>query len=391
MSTNSKAPSSDNPSARKQIAIVGGGIAGLTLARCLGNEEFDIHIFEKRGSFGEIGAAISVFPNALCVMDELGLLDELLAGSGVISKIQLKTKKGTILSRSEPAYEYPTICTHRAYLHGVLLKDIKATLHPDHGLRSMTHEANGRVSLTFENGLVRAFDAVIGADGIRSAVREHIIGDGEPIFRGYNIWRGVVRSDFAIGQGSETFGKGQRVGIVPIKDGLYGWWATSNEAYMQDDAPEGTRNKLQRLFGSWHHPIPELIANTEEILKNSLVDRKPVRGWSKGMSTLIGDAAHPTTPNLGQGGCIAIEGAYILARCIKKYGIGEQAFSRYEALHFQRAKMVNEESLQLGRMGQWSNPILVGLRDTAFKAMPSKVAMKMVDKFFAYRVTKLVV
>jgi len=376
---------------RKQIAIIGSGIAGLTLARCLGNEEYDIHIFEKRDAFGEIGAAISVFPNALCVMDELGLLDELLAGSGIIQKIHLKTSSGSILSSSEPAYEYPAICAHRAYLHSVLLKNITASLHPGHGLRSLVHEADGRVSLTFDNGQVRSFDAVIGADGIRSMVREHIIGDGEPIFRGYNIWRGVVRSDFAIGHGSETFGKGQRVGIVPIKDGLYGWWATCNEAYLQDDEPEGTRKKLQRLFGSWHHPIPELIANTEEILKNSLVDRKPLRGWTKGMSTLIGDAAHPTTPNLGQGGCIAIEGAYILARCIQKFGLGQAAFACYEALHFPRAKMVNEESLQLGRMGQWSNPLLVGFRNAAFKAMPSKLAMKMVDKFFAYRVTKLLV
>ena len=155
------------------------------------------------------------------------------------------------------------------------------------------------------------FDAVVGADGIHSVVRKHIINDGEPIFRGYNIWRGIVEINFDIGYGSETFGKGKRVGIVPIKDGVYGWWATCNEKFMQDDKPETPKEKLNRLFGDWHYPIAELINNTDHILKNSIIDRKPQKGWTNGNTTLLGDAAHPTTPNLGQGGCMAIEGAYI--------------------------------------------------------------------------------
>jgi 2-polyprenyl-6-methoxyphenol hydroxylase-like FAD-dependent oxidoreductase len=124
--------------------------------------------------------------------------------------------------------------------------------------------------LTFENGQTHECDAVIGADGIHSVVRKHIINDGEPIFRGYNIWRGVVKSDFDSGYGSETMGLGKRVGIVPIKDGYYGWWAACNEEYLEEDAPEDTKEKLMRLFGSWHSPIPELIKNTDVILKNSL-------------------------------------------------------------------------------------------------------------------------
>ena len=374
---------------KKKIAIIGGGIAGLTFACSLKSKEYEIHIFEKKEQFGEIGAAISVFPNALCVMDELGLLNTILESSGQFKTIYLKTDKGTILSKSEPKSDYPVICIHRADLHSILLNNIDAKLYNNYGLKDLTQLDNGQLSLTFENDKVKVFDAVIGADGIHSAVRKHIINDGEPIFRGYNIWRGVVKTNFDIGSASETFGKGQRVGIVPIKDGVYGWWATCNEAYMQDDKPETTKEKLNRLFGDWHYPIADLINNTEHILKNSLIDRKPQKGWTKGNVTLIGDAAHPTTPNLGQGGCTAIEGAYLLAKCIDKYGLTEKAYNRYEELHFDRAKQINQESLRLGKIGQLSNPLAIFLRNLLFYITPSRISVKLLSKYFNRRVTKL--
>ena len=158
---------------------------------------------------------------------------------------------------------------------------------------------------------------------------------------------------------------------------------------MQDDSPEGTKEKLSRLFGDWHSPIPELIKNTETILKNSLTDRKPHKGWTKGNVTLLGDAAHPTTPNLGQGGCVAVEGAYILAKSIQKYGLTIKSFERYEELQFPRSENIVNESLKFGKMGQLTNPLLISLRNFAMWAIPSSVAMKMIDKYFSYRVTNL--
>ncbi len=376
-------------SEKKKIAIIGGGIAGLTFARCLTSKDYEIHIFEKKESFDEIGAAISVFPNALCVMESLGLLESILQSSGQFKSVYLKTDKGTILSKTEPKSEYPVVCIHRADLHRILLKDIEADLYTNHALSTLTHLDNGQIRLEFENGENSIFDAVIGADGIHSVVRKHIINDGPPIFRGYNVWRGVVKTNFDIGYASETFGNGKRVGIVPIKDGVYGWWATCNEAFMQDDSPENTKDKLNRLFKNWHYPVLDLINGTEVILKNSLMDRKPYKGWSLGNATLLGDAAHPTTPNLGQGGCMAIEGAYILARSIQKNGLTQKAFDRYEALQYPRSETIVKESLKLGKMGQLTNPILIALRNFAFKVMPSSVAMKMIDKYFSYRVTKI--
>ncbi|MFN5637773.1 MAG: FAD-dependent monooxygenase [Flavobacteriales bacterium] len=374
---------------KKKIAIIGGGIAGLTFALSLKSEEYECHIFEKKESFGEIGAAISVFPNALSVMDELGLYSNILKTAGELKKILIKTSKGTTLGYSEPKGEYPVICIHRADLHRVLLNHTSAKLFENHGLKSIAETHDHKLRLVFENGKSDLFDAVIGADGIHSEVRKYLINDGLPFFRGYNIWRGVVKTNFDIGHGSETLGKGQRVGIVPIKEGVYGWWATCNEEFMQDDEPEGTRVKLKRLFGDWHHPIPSLIEETEVILKNSLSDRIPTKGWSKNNVVLIGDAAHPTTPNLGQGGCTAIEGAYLLSKCIDKYGLTEKAYNRYEELHFDRAKQINLESLRLGKIGQLSNPLAIFLRNLLFYITPSRISVKLLSKYFNRRVTKL--
>jgi len=309
--------------------------------------------------------------------------------SGKFENVFLKTKNGQILSKSSPKSDYPVICIHRKDLHNVLLSGLKAELNTDKSLSHLTYLENEQIELTFNDGSKYIFDAVIGADGINSAVRKQIINDKDPIYRGYNIWRGVVKTKFDVGYASETYGKGQRVGIVPIKDGVYGWWATCNEDFLEKDEPEGTKEKLKRIFGNWHEPIPELIENTEKIIKNSLCDRIPKKGWTKGNVTLIGDAAHPSTPNLGQGGCMAIEGAYLLASSINKHGLRPKAYEVYEKYQFPRSKKIINESLKIGKIGQIKNPILILIRNTFFKLIPSKVAMKMIEKYFSYRVTEI--
>jgi hypothetical protein len=157
---------------KKKIAIIGGGIAGLTFARCLSSENHEIHIFEKKDQFGEIGAAISVFPNALCVMEKIGLLNHILESSGHFIKVYLKTDKGVILTETESKSDYPVVCIHRANLHSILLNDIDAFLHKDYALKSLTHQENGQINLEFINGEKMQFDAVVN--------NHHIIMDAVP-------------------------------------------------------------------------------------------------------------------------------------------------------------------------------------------------------------------
>jgi 2-polyprenyl-6-methoxyphenol hydroxylase-like FAD-dependent oxidoreductase len=373
-----------------EIAIIGGGIGGLTTAICL--EHFGItnyKVYEQALEFREVGAAISLWPNALQVYKAIGLMDKLSPHWGAFSKAYIKTNKGKILSTAVPNYQLPAVCIHRAHLLETLLQNVpKNKLFTDYKLAKTVDKANG-VQIEFANGKRVDADIVIGADGINSVLRQEIIGDGAPIYRGYNIWRGIAcLPEMPSGYGSETWGKGARVGIVPIKDELFGWWATLNEPKDQSDEPEGTLLKLKQHFGDWHQPIPLLFDRSEKIIKNPLGDRKPHKGWHKGHRVLMGDAAHATTPNLGQGACMTIEGAYLLAKCLAHYNEPTKAFTRYENLHYKRSSDVIKQSLQNGKMGQLENAAAIKARNSMFFAMPDKLAMNVLDKYFGYDVTQ---
>lgn len=374
----------------KKIAIIGGGIGGLTAAIALRSMGFTCDVYERSPAFKEVGAAISVWPNALRVFRHLGILHDVLEKCGEIKEAYIKTSNGRVLARTRPAYDLPAVCTHRADLLNAMLKQLPPeSLHAGQELLDFhTHDTH-TVILKFTNGKEISSNLLIGADGINSVVRQKIIGDGKPIFRGYTVWRGIAALPLSQGYGSETLGRGNRVGIVSIRDGLFGWWATANEFLGQDDEPEGTQIKLKRIFGNWHPPIPELFDNTPHIIKTSQLDRIPVRGWSKGNAVLIGDAAHPTTPNLGQGACMAIEGAFLLSQCLLKYGISENAFKAYENLHYPRTKDINKKSLLLGQLGQWQNPVATSIRNLFFSLQPEKASLSLLDKYFRYDVTQI--
>lgn len=373
----------------KKISILGGGIGGLTAAIALRSKGFTCDVYERSPAFKEVGAAISVWPNALRVFRKLGMLADVLEKSGEIKAAYIKTSTGKVLTRSRPAYDLPAVCIHRADLLNALLKQLPPeNLHAGYELKEFA-SSDHRVNLTFTNGQKVTSDLLIGADGIHSVVRQQVIGDGQPLFRGYNIWRGIADLRLEQGYASETLGQGNRVGIVPLREGLYGWWATANEPFGQSDEPEGTRQKLKRIFADWHSPIPQLIDNSPLILKNSLLDRVPVRGWSGQNAVLIGDAAHPTTPNLGQGACMAIEGAYLLAQCLATYGISQQALKVYETVHSPRTKAITKSSLLLGQIGQWENPVATRIRNLFFTLQPEKVSLRILDKYFGYDVTQV--
>ncbi len=362
----------------------------MTAAISLRSFGFACDVYERSPEFREVGAAISVWPNALRVYRQLNMLDSVLEKCGELKEAYIKTSSGKILTRTRPAYELPAVCMHRADLLNALLQQLPSeNLHAGHELQHFKTNNDNTIALRFKNGRETTYDLLIGADGINSVVRQQLLGDGEPVFRGYNIWRGIAELPLSQGYGSETLGRGNRIGIVPIRDGLFGWWATANEALGQTDEPEGTLLKLKRIFSDWHDPIPQLFDSSPQIIKNSLVDRVPRRGWSKGNAVLIGDAAHPTTPNLGQGACVAIEGAYLLSRCLAKYGISAQALSTYEALHFPRTKYINKNSLLVGQLGQWQNPVAASLRNLIFYLQPEKASLKILDKYFNYDVTQI--
>lgn len=373
----------------KNIAIIGGGIGGLTTALCL--EHFGItnyKVYERAPEFKEVGAAISLWPNALKVYKEIGLYDTLTQHWGEIKEVHIRNAKGEFLSKSVPNYDYPAVCIHRAHLHKVLYDAIpKEKLVSDSKLIALKEQGDGSVDLVFKDKGVQKASIVIGADGIHSKVRQYIINDGNPMDRGYTIWRGVTNTtEWKNGLGAEIWGKGTRVGIVPIKDNQLGWWATANHNLV--DNQKNTLENIQNLFGHWYAPIPNLLSNTEHIITNTIADRLPKKQWFKNNIVLMGDAAHPTTPNLGQGACMAIEGAYLLCKALNQNQSSE-AFKVYEDLHFTRTKNIVNQSLKFGKIGQLENKIAVCARDTMIKLLPKEKTNKALDKFFDHDVTTL--
>jgi hypothetical protein len=168
-----------------------------------------------------------------------------------------------------------------------------------------------------------------------------------------------------------------------------GWWAAIEEPLNCSDDPPGVKEKLMQHFGSWHQPIPETIASTEHIIKNHISDRKPIKKWYDKKAVLIGDAAHCTTPNLGQGANMAMESALLLARCIEKFGVNERAFSAYENLQFSRTRDINRQSLLIGKLGQVRNPVVVAIRNAILRILPIQLATKSYDKHYTYDVSSL--
>jgi 2-polyprenyl-6-methoxyphenol hydroxylase-like FAD-dependent oxidoreductase len=167
------------------------------------------------------------------------------------------------------------------------------------------------------------------------------------------------------GISSETWGRGRRFGMLPIGNGRVFWYATYNcPAGGQDQAGE-RKSRLSRLFQDWREPIEQLIEATDEgaILRNDIFDRRPVRHWGSGRVTLLGDAAHPPTPNLGQGACQALEDALVLAGCLADQREPVAALHAYEARRRMRSAAIIEQSSLFGKIGQWEQPLLCSLRD----------------------------
>ncbi len=207
-------------------------------------------------------------------------------------------------------------------------------------------------------------------------MRRQLLGERPPRYAGYTAYRAVLpdwadRPDIT----GEIWGRGQRFGIVPIGQGRLYWFATDNqpEAHL---LPAGQRKAhLVKIFAGWGFGIPEILERTsaDAVLQHDIADRPPVRSWGRGRVVLLGDAAHPTTHNLGQGAAMAIEDAQILQRALERVPVPSQAFALFEHARAPRTAWVTKSSRRVGVIAQWSAPWAVGVRDLVVRATPRAV------------------
>ena len=373
----------------KDVGIIGAGIGGVAAAAALHKFGIRATLYERAPRLKEVGAGMMLWPNATRVLKTLGLLDDVAARSGVNTHFLVRESSGTILMDiSLGEFDVPALCTRRADLLASLLFAL-----PAEDIRlgwELTHleQVKSSVRVHFANGSVEEHDAVIGADGIRSCVRAQLFGPSDPVHNGYGIWRGVAAySGNAIrtGSNSETWGLGSRFGILNIGEGRFTWYATANAPECTGTLPDQRKSEIIRRFGGWHEPIPALIEVTESILENGAYDLPPLPRWTVRRVTLLGDAAHPCTPNLGQGGCMALEDALVLAKCISGEPSIESALSRYESVRRRRTRHIQQRSRLMGQIGQWQNRAVVAGRRMVTSLLPASPFERNLRRIYSYR------
>lgn len=361
------------------IAIVGGGIGGLTCALALRRLGFAPHVFEQAPALGEVGAGIGLWRGAVRSLAEIGLAASFWdARSCPFERAEISTPDGRTLVSfdvTEMTRDAPCFVVRRAQLHGALAEELDpARLTLGARCLRLEQDADG-VTLRFAGGLEARARMAIGADGLRSAVRAALFGPREPRYSGETCYRALTR--FAVrdlGALREVQGPGLRCAVHPIDAESVYWWATRRVPAGQEESPAERKAVLQRSFAGWMFGFPDALAATapDAILKNDLHDRPVVRSWTRGRVALLGDAAHPTTPNLGLGGCMAIEDGLVLARALAENdGDHAHAFRQYERERMTRATAAVRMSSTFGWLGSVTSPTAVRLRELLTATTPS--------------------
>lgn len=371
--------------------VVGGGIGGLSTALALRRIGGDVVVFERADELREIGAGISLWANAMKALRKMGVADAVRAvGRPLRPKGELRSWSGEVYyeipaDAMEERFEDATVALHRADLQKTLLEELGEDV-VRLGAEFKGFEQDGGVVARFADGREEWGDLLIGADGLYSAVRAQLLGGGPPRYAGYTAWRGVTELEDSVPgvAAFEAWGRGERFGLVKLGRGRFYWYATKNAP--ERDAKVGRKAELLTRFGAWHEPIPSVIRATEEdsIHRDGVYYREPSRRWSAGHATLLGDAVHPMTPDLGQGACQAIEDAVVLASCLKEEGDVEAALRLYEARRAERVAYVVRQSRRLGRIGQLENPLACRLRDAVLKAIPQRVQLRQMEAVVGY-------
>jgi 2-polyprenyl-6-methoxyphenol hydroxylase-like FAD-dependent oxidoreductase len=369
----------------KHVLIIGGGIGGLGLAVVLRNNGIKAEVFEKTSTFREIGSGLVLSPNGMKAIDRLGCgiggevrkigyvadptaLFPFLAWNG---KVKFAQTFGDLAAK----YGTPMVSIHRAELHALLhhaLGDVG--LHVNAKLLAFRQHKHG-VTACFEDGCEVSGDVLVGADGLHSAVRAQLLGPEKPRYLGMSSIRGVVQGlAHPYGRsGFLTMGPGVQIFASPLGNGRLYWVVTINaeEGTWPKYTAASAKMKLLKRLAKWHAPVVNMIEATDPstLVMTDIHDRKPIKHWSSGCVTLLGDAAHPMSPFVGQGANMALEDAIRLADCLHTAQDLSAAFLVYEQTRFKRTtRMVNQSRL-LGKMGQIENPIACWGRDRIMSVM----------------------
>ena len=369
------------------VLVVGAGIAGLAAAIALDRAGIRVQVIEKATALTQAGTALSLWPNALAALELIGL-------SKAIAAIGIVEPNGTICewsgreivrlnqSRLQQRLGTPTLVVHRGDLQQVLLD---AASHLPMRLRTSVT----RVSTEGDEGAVELSDGqklrasvVLGCDGLRSVARQ-VIANPPPRFTGRTSWRAVLDDpSHSVTEAILSVGRGMQFITSPMKGGRIYWAA---DAAMPEGANEALADRkgfLLKSFAGWHHPITDLIERTPEgrLVIADLYDAVP-RVLTAGRVALLGDAAHPMTPDLGQGACQGIEDGVVIAACLSRNPSPTTALANYQAARLRRVRSMVRGSRRVGRVATAESQVVTAIRNTSVAHMPDWLNARIVARY----------
>jgi 2-polyprenyl-6-methoxyphenol hydroxylase-like FAD-dependent oxidoreductase len=365
--------------------VVGAGIGGLAVARTLRDSGFDVRLLERSPSLEPLGAGISLWPNAMRVLRRIGIAEDLPPSASFLADAGIHRWDGKLLARIDLAriadrYGEPLMLLQRGTLHRALLSGGIGDL-VETGAEVTRVSDRGEVAeVEWGDGESTEADLVVGADGVRSSVRASLLGDGSPRHSGLLGYRSIIEMPQEGLRLGEYWGARREFGLVPVDGGRLYWFATRPGAEDEPAEPNPIPGLLERHRG-WAPEVEAAIEATppEAVLRHALLDRKPTRHWCGRRVALLGDAAHPMLPFLGQGACQALEDAEGLAAALRgaaSIPAGLNAYQRRRAGHTAR---IANLSRRMGRLIHLRGAAPRALRDGAIALAPETVRLRQLD------------
>ncbi|WP_419959726.1 FAD-dependent monooxygenase [Psychrobacillus sp. BM2] len=366
------------------IIVVGGGIGGLATALSIVQRtDKTVTVLEQAPEFGEVGAGIQLGANALYVLDQLGVKEEIAKVSVFPKRLVLKdvytAKELAVLDLTEGFQEHfkqPYVVLHRSDLHRVLFeacqKHDRIKFMNDQIIQTV-EQTTGQATVTNQNGETYSAEAVIGADGLKSNIRK-LFSNDEPICSEYVAYRGTIpieeitaKGDVAMDDVIMWIGPNLHLVQYPVRRGeLYNQVVVFKTYDYKPDGDWGTPEEMEKRFKGAHPLVERALEFISTQFRWGMFDRSPIENWTEGNVTLLGDAAHPMLQYLAQGGAQALEDAYVLGEALESEATYNEAFTKYQAERQPRSAMVQTSARKWGEIIHADDDIKVLLRDTIF-------------------------
>jgi 2-polyprenyl-6-methoxyphenol hydroxylase-like FAD-dependent oxidoreductase len=269
------------------------------------------------------------------------------------------------------------VAVHRADLQNTLLAQLPSECVRNGKKCVHVSQSDSAVALSFDDGSSAEGDYLIAADGINSLVRRSLIPGSEPRFAGYTCWRAITHAPDLVRGATEYWGVGRRIGLIQLKRGQLYYFACTRAREGNGRARLASPEDLAMLFTDFGKTIPDLIRDTpaNALIWNDVFDIAPIPRFAFGRILLVGDAAHASTPDMGQGACQAVEDATVLASCLATES-ADSAFAAFERQRIGRAHRIQRMSRWMGRMAQLGSPTLARLRNTILRLIPAKIVQR---------------